>query len=659
MEGSLVWTRDRFEVTKTRSGFYGGKLAIDFSMKPLGDPARPGIARLETAYEDVDVAGLMEARAFAGLRLDGRATGRNLLTWPLGRFREHTGDGEIRVAAATALQDRTLPAASPRRAREAELPPAFTVAAARHQRQGLPDHAAPPAAELPARVHDADRRRHPLHLRSGVGDVRAGLDRDAVDLRRAAGPDRVGRSIGAGLPRDQRRLAGERPVAHRRDDGVRQPGPAGAGRRRRALRRHDARRVPPPPRRGPLRRRADARLGRRVGRRGGRPRDREQLRRHRRRPHHARRLDDGRRRPLQPRLPAQGSRRGAERARPHDGAAGRRSQARLRARRLPGRRRALGRVPHLRAATAARSASAACRSTPARPTARPSTPRRRRCASRARASASTRSTCASRRGSVTGAAFVGWDGTYSFNADGRRVPVESLAVARFPSLPLTGLLDFSATGSGTFDEPRYSVRGRVVDLFAGEEGLGQLTGRVEVRGDELSIAQLEGASPRLAVSGGGRITLSPMRDADLTLRFSRTSIDPYVRLLEPRLSPFTTVVASGGFRVVGPLRDSARLSAQGSIEDVDLRAVRLPPEERRSDRPVAEGRRRPHREAPRGRRRHDAGARRRRPPHRGPPARPRARRRQPEPAAGLLPRHPLVGVGQGAGRDHRPDARRR
>ena len=125
MEGSLVWTRDRFEVTKMRSGFYGGKLAIDYSMKPLGDPVRPGIARLETAYEDVDVAGLMEARAFAGLRLDGRATGRNLLTWPLGRFREHTGDGEIRVAAATALQDRTQPAAVPPGG-EAELPPAFT-----------------------------------------------------------------------------------------------------------------------------------------------------------------------------------------------------------------------------------------------------------------------------------------------------------------------------------------------------------------------------------------------------------------------------------------------------------------------------------------------------------------------------------------------------
>ena len=43
------------------------------------------------------------------------------------------------------------------------------VAAARPQRQGLPDHAASPAAGLPARVHDADRRRHPATptVRSG------------------------------------------------------------------------------------------------------------------------------------------------------------------------------------------------------------------------------------------------------------------------------------------------------------------------------------------------------------------------------------------------------------------------------------------------------------------------------------------------------------
>jgi hypothetical protein len=35
-------------------------------------------------------------------------------------------------------------------------------------------------------------------------------------------------------------------------------------------------------------------------------------------------------------------------------------------------------------------------------------------------------------GTVTGAAWVGWDGTYSFNADGRRIPMESLKKFEFP-----------------------------------------------------------------------------------------------------------------------------------------------------------------------------------------------------------------------------------
>ena len=36
-------------------------------------------------------------------------------------------------------------------------------------------------------------------------------------------------------------------------------------------------------------------------------------------------------------------------------------------------------------------------------------------------------------GGVTGAAFVGWDGNYSFNADGARIPVESLKTATVPA----------------------------------------------------------------------------------------------------------------------------------------------------------------------------------------------------------------------------------
>ena len=42
-------------------------------------------------------------------------------------------------------------------------------------------------------------------------------------------------------------------------------------------------------------------------------------------------------------------------------------------------------------------------------------------------------------GTVTGAAFVGWDSTYSFNADGRHIPVDRMAGLAYPRAPLSGL----------------------------------------------------------------------------------------------------------------------------------------------------------------------------------------------------------------------------
>ncbi len=61
-------------------------------------------------------------------------------------------------------------------------------------------------------------------------------------------------------------------------------------------------------------------------------------------------------------------------------------------------------------------------------------------------------------GQMTGAAYVGWEGTYSFNFSGRRVPVESVYAMTFPQAPLTGQLDFTAAGSGLFESPQYNVR---------------------------------------------------------------------------------------------------------------------------------------------------------------------------------------------------------
>ena len=178
-------------------------------------------------------------------------------------------------------------------------------------------------------------------------------------------------------------------------------------------------------------------------------------------------------------------------------------------------------------------------------------------------------------GAVTGAAWVAWDGNYSFDANGAKVPVESLASISFPRAPLSGILGFDATGTGTFDDPRYDVTLRVADLFAGDEGIGQLQGHLSLRGLMLSL-DFDAQSKRLSVSGSGRLARTPEMDADFTLRFNDTSLDPYIRFFAPKLSPFTTAVADGTIRIVGELADIDHLLVEASVDKLQLKLFDYP-----------------------------------------------------------------------------------
>ncbi len=97
-----------------------------------------------------------------------------------------------------------------------------------------------------------------------------------------------------------------------------------------------------------------------------------------------------------------------------------------------------------------------------------------------------------------------------------------------------------------------------------------MSGSLALRGNELS-GDLDAASPRLALTGTGRVALTPQADAELTFRFHDSSLDPYVRLFEPRMSPFTTAVASGSIRVVGELADLDHLLVDATVDTLDLR----------------------------------------------------------------------------------------
>jgi translocation and assembly module TamB len=180
-------------------------------------------------------------------------------------------------------------------------------------------------------------------------------------------------------------------------------------------------------------------------------------------------------------------------------------------------------------------------------------------------------------GFVRGAAYIGWAltddtwGTYSFTFDGEKIPVESLTSFTVPDANLTGVLNFTMGGSGSMEFPRYEWEGRIADLFWGDEGIGQATAHMVIEEDVVTIDRLDVASDRLSISGSGRVAMNDVYNAEIALRFSETSVDPYLRFVAPQLSPYTQAVVSGSVRFSGELANPSKLGVDVSIDRADLK----------------------------------------------------------------------------------------
>lgn len=551
LRGALRWLPDRFEVTDTTSDFYGGRLALTYTMAPLGRPT-PGTAALDTRFENVDLLGVTDLLELAGLRLTGRASGRHRLEYRIGRFADKRGEGEIRVTPPAGERLMT------------QSPPA--------------ELAEPPAAPGP---EAGPFNPEPLHEPLPVGGV----------LQYTYGPEWIDVAPGEMATRstfvafEGRTAYGERSAFRfhvtsgdwQESDRVLAAILTAFGSRSRA--------VPvggsgefdgvmtgafaSPRVEGRFRARQlwawSVTWGEAEGHvvvengyadvTGGRVRSGDGL------------IEvDGRFALGYPR---------------RDGGEEINARVRLHAWPVADLRQAFGlydyRVDgrlsgevHLYDRYERPHGFGRMTLQPAVAYGEPFE----------RATAGLRFEGQGVRvdgleaekggGVITGAAYIGWDGTYSFHADGRRIPVERIAALSDPRAALSGLLQFTASGSGAFASPRYEVKGRIDDLFLRDEGVGQVSGRLVVRDEVLTIDMFEAASARLAVSGSGRVALTPEADAELLLRFQDTSIDPYVRVFEPRLSPFTTAVASGTLRIFGELRVPERTRAEAVVDQLDL-----------------------------------------------------------------------------------------
>jgi hypothetical protein len=552
LEGSLIWVRDRMEVTRASAGFSGGTAQFRYLMAPLGNRQTPARAMFDVDYQDVDLSALTAFYEMQGLRLAGRASGRNEMEWPLGRFRERTGSGTATFvsAAAPGLQGPQLAAGAADEARAryglhgpfSRHTPLAPVAVA-----GDVTYAFDPAAIYfePSRVYTPDtyiafegataygeRSKLPFRVTSRNWQE---SDRFLAGIMTAFGAptgaipiDGVGRFEGVMLgafrrPRIEGRFTGsemrawdvnwgdvdgdfvvENSYAHISRAVIR------SGLSRMDVTGQFSLGYP----RADGGEQIDARI-RVTDRAVADFREAFDLQ------------DYDVHGTLSGDFHVYGDYQG-----PHG--FGRMSIA----------RGVAYDEPFAEAVAALRFDGAGVSLTGIE--------------------------MKKGGGAVTGAAYVGWNGTYSFNVDGRGIAVDTLALTTYPGYPtLYGSLDFTANGTGTFEEPRYDVKFSASDLFFGEEGVGEMTGRLTMRG-LLMTYEMEAASPRLAVSGTGRVELNDAMDAEMTFRVADTSLDPYVRAIQPSFSPFTSAVASGTIRVVGELYNPDALRIDTTIDQVNL-----------------------------------------------------------------------------------------
>ena len=170
--------------------------------------------------------------------------------------------------------------------------------------------------------------------------------------------------------------------------------------------------------------------------------------------------------------------------------------------------------------------------------------------------------------------------------------------------------------------------------------------------------RIEAASPRLAVSGTGRIALNPEADAELTFRFTDTSLDPYVRTVRARA---VAVHDRRRQRHDARRRRAGRfdhLLVDGTVEQLELRLFDYPLENANPIRLALDRNTREDRaHAPRRRRTPSSTWRATIDLHDERIGAARDRRRQSRHPPGLLPRHPQRGPGRARGGDRRPAGR--
>jgi translocation and assembly module TamB len=178
-------------------------------------------------------------------------------------------------------------------------------------------------------------------------------------------------------------------------------------------------------------------------------------------------------------------------------------------------------------------------------------------------------------GEVTFSGSVTDDGIYDGEAALRGVALESLVAEG--ALPLVqGRVDARATLQGPLRRPRLQATVQSTRLFVGDEGLGAVVAHVDGRGDGQLRVRATCRSGRVDLSVAGQVSAAAPYHAALDLAVRGTSLDPYLRVLQPALPQALGLVATGEVRLEGPLAEPRALRATASLDPLEVLVPEYP-----------------------------------------------------------------------------------
>ncbi len=162
------------------------------------------------------------------------------------------------------------------------------------------------------------------------------------------------------------------------------------------------------------------------------------------------------------------------------------------------------------------------------------------------------------------------EGVYDGSGEMEGVDLGALVPAPASGVAYSGRLGGRLVMQGTLARPRMRASLRSQRLFLADEGIGSL--ELEVVGTGEGRVAVDGRcrSARVDLTLAGDVGTTPPYQAALTLAARSTSLDPFLRVVQPDLPANLAVVASGTVRISGPLETPAAVSAEAKLSALEL-----------------------------------------------------------------------------------------